>query len=335
MEYRIKDGARVAVIGYGSWATAIMKMLSHNEKRIYWHITNPEVKEHLLTKKTNPKYLSDVHFNISHLSISPNINHVVSKADIIILATPSAFLEKVLAPLKSSLKDKFVVTAIKGIIPGDYLTIAEYINQKYDLPFDQIGVFTGPCHAEEVALERLSYLNVVCKDNENGEIVASKLATPYVNINIMNDIYGTEYSAVMKNIYAICAGICYSLGYGDNFLSVLIANAANEIDEFLNKSYPSERTTNSSAYIGDLLVTCYSQFSRNRTFGLMIGKGYSVKSAQMEMNMVAEGYYAAACIHQIAQDKSISIPIAEAVYQILYKGANARIIIRNLTKQLK
>lgn len=335
MGYIIKDNAKVAVIGYGSWATAIVKILATNERRIYWHILNKSIKDHILENKYNPKYLSSVRFRTSGLTMSMDINRVVSKADIIILATPSAFLEGVLAPLKVSLKDKFVVTAIKGIIPGDYLTIAEYINQKYDIPFKQIGVVTGPCHAEEVALERLSYLNVVCRDDVNAQHIASKLKTPYININILNDIYGTEYAAVMKNIYALCAGICSGLGYGDNFISVLIAGAANETDMFLNSSYPAERNTNSSAYLGDLLVTAYSQFSRNRTFGLMIGKGYSVKSAQMEMNMVAEGYYAAACIHQISVKQNISLPIAEAVYKILYENRPAKEVIAEMAKILK
>ncbi|MFI3314748.1 MAG: NAD(P)H-dependent glycerol-3-phosphate dehydrogenase [Rikenellaceae bacterium] len=334
MSFSINNNAVCAVIGYGSWATALVKILLENEKMVAWHIANSEVAESVIENSYNHKYLSSVTFDTTSLHVSSDINEVVSMADIVILATPSSYLISTLEPLTASLEDKFVISAIKGIIPDGLLTIAEYINQKYNLSFKQIGVITGPCHAEEVALGRLSYLNIVTTDTENSELLASKFRGRYIKINLLKDIYGTEYSAVMKNIYAIAVGIAIGVGYGDNFISVLIANAHAEIDKFLHESYPFERGINSSPYLGDLLVTCYSQFSRNRTFGLMIGKGYSVKSAQIEMSMIAEGYRATDCIKQICSAKSIELPIIDAVYAILYKRASARNELSKLTNKL-
>lgn len=335
MSFRIDESARVAVIGYGSWATALVKMLLENEPVVGWHIRNGEVAGHILEHGNNPKYLSGVHFDTGKLHISGDVNEIVSWADIVVLATPSAFLGKTLEPLTVSLEDKFVLSAIKGIIPDSYVTVAEYVNEHYGLPFDRIGIITGPCHAEEVALERLSYLNLVCKSEDNARMLAGKFSTPYINTNTATDIYGTEYAAVLKNIYAIAVGICHGLGYGDNFQSVLIANAAKEMNHFLESTYPSERDTNTSAYLGDLLVTSYSQFSRNRSFGMMIGKGYSVRSAQIEMNMVAEGYYASYCIEQINRSRKVVMPIADTVYRILYMKRSAAAEIKTLTGQLR
>lgn len=335
MAFIMDKSARVAVIGYGSWATALVKMLLENEPIVGWHIRNPEVADHICEYDSNPKYLSSVHFDVDKLKVSTDINEIVEWADIVVLATPSAFLEKTLADLTVPLTDKFVLSAIKGIIPDCYLTVAEYINEHYGLPFDRIGIITGPCHAEEVALERLSYLNLISKSEENAKILAAKFSTPYINTNVATDIYGTEYAAVLKNIYAIAVGICHGLGYGDNFLSVLIANAAGEMNHFLDTTYPSERDTTTSAYLGDLLVTSYSQFSRNRSFGMMIGKGYSVKSAQIEMNMIAEGYYASYCIAQINKTKKVVMPIADTVYKILYERCSAAAQIKALTAKLR
>ncbi len=335
MGFKIDKSARVAVIGYGSWATALVKMLLENEPEVGWYMRNADVADHICRSGSNPKYLSGVHFDTSRLRVSRDINAVVAWADIIVLAAPSAFIETTLADLTEPLDDKFVLSAIKGIIPEYYVTIAEYVNEHYGLPFDRIGIITGPCHAEEVALERLSYLNLVSKNEDNARVLADKFATPYINTNISTDIYGTEYAAVLKNIYAIAVGICHGLGYGDNFQSVLIANAAREMNRFLDSTYPSERDTNTSAYLGDLLVTSYSQFSRNRSFGMMIGKGYSVRSAQIEMNMVAEGYYASYCIEQVNKRYKVDMPIAETVYRILYMNKSAAAEIKTLTGQLR
>ncbi|MEF9950805.1 MAG: NAD(P)H-dependent glycerol-3-phosphate dehydrogenase, partial [Mucinivorans sp.] len=284
----------------------------------------------------NPKYLSQVHFAKTSLSLYDDINEAVAQADVVILATPSAFLKGVLSALSVPLSDKFVISAIKGIVPDEWLTVAEYVNHTFGLPFANIGVITGPCHAEEVALERLSYLTMVCKDTEQAERLGQYFVAPYIRVNTSNDIYGVEWAAVLKNIYAIAGGMCHSMGYGDNFFAVLVSNAGIEIERFLRQTYPFDRDIMASAYVGDLLVTCYSQFSRNRTFGQMIGKGYSVKSAQMEMNMVAEGYYATACLHEVKErgGYKIDMPIADAMYSILYEKRAVKSTINSILDKL-
>lgn len=334
MGYKVERGAKCAVIGYGSWATALVKILLENESSVGWHIRNPEVVEYIEKEGNNPKYLCDVHFDSDRLRISSDINEVVADAEVIVLAVPSAFLKLTLAPLTTSMSDKFIISAIKGIIPDELTTVAEYINQSYDVPFDQIGIVTGPCHAEEVALERLSYLTIVCKNLENAQIISEKIDTKYINVTLSTDIYGIEYATVLKNIYAIAVGIAVGLNYGDNFLAVLISNSAMEMDRFLESTYPCERNVTASAYLGDLLVTAYSQFSRNRRFGVMIGKGYSVKSAQIEMSMVAEGYYASECIREINKKHEVDMPIARAVHDILYEKLPVAQTIKKLTKKL-
>ena len=327
--------SQCAVIGHGSWATAIVKMLLETGNYVNWYVSNPNKAEHLKEHNTNPKYLSEVHFDNDRLTVCDDINYAVEPSKVIILAVPSAFLKNVAAGISIPLEDKFVISAIKGIVPDDYLTIAEYINQKYSIPYDRIGIITGPSHAEEIALERLSYLTIVCKNEEHAELLGKRFKTHYTKITTSTDIYGAEYSAVLKNIYAIAVGICHGLGYGDNFLAVLISNSDLETGRFLNTTFPFDRNTNYSAYLGDLLVTCYSQFSRNRTFGMMIGKGYSVSTAKMELNMIAEGYYSAACIHHINQQWNIEMPIADAVYEILYQRKSPEVTIRKILDKLK
>lgn len=334
-EYKVSSSPRFGVVGYGSWATALVKILLDNNNHVNWFVRNPTVLEHLKTNKTNPRYLSEVHFYTHSLDISADINEVVENSDVIILAVPSAFLKSHLADLKGSLGGKFIISAIKGIVPEEYVTIAEYMNQHYDISFDNIGIITGPCHAEEVALERLSYLTMVCKNEENARVLSEKFQTKYTKITTSTDIYGTEYAAVLKNIYAIAVGICHGLGYGDNFMAVIVSNSAMEMNRFLNETFPTDRDTNASAYLGDLLVTCNSQFSRNRSFGIMVGKGYSVKNAQIEMDMIAEGYYASACIDQINKRFGVKMPIAETVHQILYGGKSPARQINILLDKLK
>jgi glycerol-3-phosphate dehydrogenase (NAD(P)+) len=325
---------RIGVIGSGSWATAIVKILHENQSGINWYIREPEIINNIKKHKNNPLYISSVYFDLSRINIQNNINDVVRDSDIIIFVVPSAFLKIWLEPLSENLKNKFIVTAIKGIIPKDNITVAEYFNQIYNVPFDSIGVISGPCHAEEVALGRLSYLTISCKDKSNAHEIGSYFESYYIKIITGTDIYGTEYSTVLKNIFAIAAGVAHGLGYGDNFLAVLVSNAQREIKRFLNKTYPSKRKTDTSAYLGDLLVTCYSQFSRNRSLGTMIGKGYSINAAIMEMNMVAEGYYATLCIHEINQKYKIKMPITDAVYNILYEKIAPAIEMKLLTEKL-
>ena len=330
----MKSKKTIGIVGSGSWATAITKIIHENFDKVNWYIREPKIINSIKTHGNNPNYLSSVKFNLDNLFISSDINEVVRKSDILIFVVPSAFLKAWLEPLTEQLKQKFVVTAIKGIIPNDNITIAEYFNQYHKVPFDNIGVISGPSHAEEVALSRLSYLTVSCKKESSAAEIATYLESYYIKTIISTDIYGTEYSAVLKNIYAIATGIAHGLGYGDNFLAVLVSNAQYEIQRFLDKSYPSKRDTNTSAYLGDLLVTCYSQFSRNRLFGTMIGKGYTVKSAMLEMNMVAEGYYSSHCIYEINKRLDIDMPICNAVYNILYEGIAPSVEMKILTDKL-
>ena len=328
------DKDKIAVIGSGSWATAIAKMLLFNNERINWYMRNPGNIDYIRQFHHNKKYLSSVYFDTGRISFFNDLEEVISGSDILIFAIPSAFLKDMLAQADFNLDNKLVVSAIKGIIPEYNLTIAEFFNRHYNVPFDRIGIITGPCHAEEVALERLSYLTIASKTEKQAMRLASCLESHFIRTVISKDIYGTEYAAVLKNIFAIASGICHGLGYGDNFQAVLISNAIREIKRFLDHTYPSKRRINSSAYLGDLLVTAYSQFSRNRAFGVMIGKGYSVRSVMLELNMIAEGYYATSCIKEINKNHHVNIPITDTVYNILYEGISPAVEIRLLTDQL-
>lgn len=326
---------KIAVIGGGSWATAIVKMLCNNAAEIHWWIRNESVVEHIKKYKHNPNYLTSVEFDISKLVLSTNIEEVVAKADMIIMAVPSAFLKEALNGLTAeSFKNKNVFSAIKGIVPEDLLIVGEFFNKKFSIPMENIGVITGPCHAEEVAMEKLSYLTVASQNTEIASFIASQLNCRYIKTTVSDDIYGTEYSAVLKNVFAIASGICHGLGYGDNFQAVLISNAIQEIKRFVDEVHPIDRDIKSSAYLGDLLVTAYSQYSRNRTFGAMIGKGYSVKHAQLEMNMIAEGYYGVKCVYEINKTYHVDMPITSAVYKILYEKASPAAEMLLLTEQL-
>lgn len=333
-EYKIGKDARCAVIGYGSWATALVKVLAENEARVGWYVRNPEVLESLRTEGRNPRYLADVEFDPACIAPSDDLDAVVSAADIVILATPSAYLKEFLAPLTTPLSDKFVVSAIKGIVPGEYQTVAEYVCERYGLTYKQFGIVSGPSHAEEVSLERLSYLTVGCCDMENARLLGAKLSTKYIALSYSTDLYGIEYASILKNIYALAVGIAVGLGYGDNFLAVLISNSAMELSRFLRESYPAERDTQASAYLGDLLVTCYSVYSRNRRLGLLVGHGVSVRSALNEMTQVAEGYFAADTVRHINMRHNVPMPIAEMVYDVLYRGASARKSMKELTSKL-
>ncbi|WP_439183088.1 NAD(P)H-dependent glycerol-3-phosphate dehydrogenase [Carboxylicivirga taeanensis] len=329
------ESSKVGIIGSGSWATAIAKMLLNNVPSINWYFRDQSHIDDFKRCKHNPNYLTSVEFKPERINFSDDINAVVRESDILILAIPSAFIKSALEKLTESLKDKFIVSAIKGLVPDENLIIGQYFNQVYDVPTESIGVISGPCHAEEVALERLSYLTIACQDIKKGRAFANFLRTPYIMTTISDDIYGTEYSAVLKNIMAVASGICHGLGYGDNFQAVLISNAIQEMKRFVDTVHPITRDIKSSAYLGDLLVTAYSQFSRNRMFGTMIGKGYSVKYAQMEMLMIAEGYYAVKSIHEINDKYKVNMPITEAVYNIIYERISPSMEIRLLTEHLR
>lgn len=331
---------KIAVIGGGSWATAIVKMLCNNVKgngdgKIGWWIRNEETVDYIKKFRHNPRYLSSVELHLDQLELSTDIAATIKNHDIVIMAVPAAFLEESLKGLtKKDFENKIVFSAIKGIVPGPLLIVGEYFNQEFAVPYTHIGVITGPCHAEEVALEKLSYLTIASQSNEFAQYVADKISCRYIRASVSDDIYGTEFSAVLKNVFAIASGICHGLGYGDNFQAVLISNAIQEISRFVKAVHPIDRDIKSSAYLGDLLVTAYSQFSRNRMFGAMIGKGYSVKMAQLEMNMVAEGYYAVKCIQEINSKFKVDMPITNAVYHILYEKISPVIEIKLLTDKL-
>ena len=333
----MQNNNKILVVGGGSWATANVKMLGDNTtpKEIFWWMRNPEAVQHIQDFGHNPNYLSSVEVKLPAQNISTDLKALIIVADIILLNVPAAFLKEAFSGITADdLSGKKIVSAIKGIVPDENQIIAEFLNQHYNVPFSNFAVISGPCHAEEVALEKLSYLTIASQDNALATEFAGMINTRYIKIIVSDDIYGTEYGAVLKNIYAIASGICHGVGYGDNFQSVLISNAIRELERFVAAVHPIDRDIKESAYLGDLLVTAYSQFSRNRTFGNMIGKGYTVTSAQLEMNMVAEGYYAVNCLHQVNKQYSVDMPICEAVYAILYQKRSPYAEMKNLAEKL-
>lgn len=325
---------RIAVFGGGSWATAIVKMLSENIETVGWYMRSVSAIEHIKKNKHNPNYLSSAELHPEQLDFSSDINETVRNYDVLIFVIPSAFLKSELEKLKTPLENKIIFSAIKGIVPESGLIVGEHFYEKHNIPLENIGVITGPCHAEEVAMERLSYLTLACQDEAKAKMLSNYIAGRYIKTKISDDIIGTEYAAMLKNIYAIAAGIAHGLGYGDNFQSVLMSNAIREMKRFIRKVHKMKRNINNSAYLGDLLVTGYSTFSRNRMFGNMIGKGYTVKSAQMEMSMVAEGYYATKSAYHINAKNGAKTPIINTVYNILYDGKNPKKQFEKLTAKL-
>ncbi|MGM0478053.1 MAG: NAD(P)H-dependent glycerol-3-phosphate dehydrogenase [Bacteroidota bacterium] len=326
---------KIAVIGGGSWATALVKILCNNLDQVGWWMRNENAVQHILEYKHNPRYLQSVEFNLDKINVSTDLQQVVRESEIILIASPSAFLTEIFEDFpKSLMEGKTVFSAVKGIVPEFNAIPARFIHKTFDTPYDQIGIICGPCHAEEVALERLSYLTVACQDEEIAEEIADIFSCRYIKTTISDDLFGTELSAVLKNVYSIASGICSGLGYGDNFQAVLISNAIQEIENFIDEVSPIHRDVKTSAYLGDLLVTAYSKFSRNRTFGFMIGKGYSVKTAQMEMDMIAEGYYAVRSVMEINKKFEVEMPIVEAVNNILYEKISPVIEMKILTDKL-
>lgn len=334
MGHIIGNNSRCGVIGYGSWATALVHTLQKNRKEIWWHISNEEVLESIVEEGRNAKYLSDLELDTEMIHAVSDLNEVIRNSEIILVAAPSAFLKDILQPMTESLEGKFVLSATKGIIPEDYITITEYFNRTYSLPYSNLGVISGPSHAEEVSRDRLSFLTVACKDSENARLIGEMFRTSSLKISYSEDIYGIEYAGILKNIYALASGLAYGLGYGDNFRAVLTAAGAKEMNRFINESYPFERDTNDAAYLGDLLVTSYSTLSRNRRLGQLIGHGCTVKSALNEMTMVAEGYYASACIKKINDRHGIYMPVADMIYDVLYCKASPRKSMKTLAEKL-
>lgn len=331
----MEEKREIAVIGGGSWATALVKMLTNNADKVYWWMRNADKAKYINKYMHNPRYLSSVQFERDKIFVSNNLDEIIASSKLIVIATPSAFLMDVFGERDNKdLADKIIYSAVKGIVPENHLIPAKFFNKHFGTPYEKIGMISGPCHAEEVALERLSYLTISCQTREYAATLAELLECRYIKTSLSDDLFGTEISAILKNIYAVAAGIYHGLGYGDNFQSVLIANAVQEIERFVDAIHPIHRDVKSSAYLGDLLVTAYSQFSRNRTFGSMVGKGYSVMSAQMEMNMTAEGYYAAKSIVKMNESYEVDLPIATAVYRVLYEKMSPAVEMRILAEKL-
>ena len=320
----MKLPGKIAIMGGGSWATAIAKMVLSQAESINWYMRRDDRIADFKRLGHNPAYLTGVKFDTKRINFNSNINDVVKESDTLIFVTPSPYLKVHLKKLKTKIKDKFIITAIKGIVPDDNLIVSEYFTKEYGVPAENIAVLAGPCHAEEVALERLSYLTIACPDTDKACTIARKLASSFIKTSVSNDV-----------VYAIAAGICSGLKYGDNFQAVLMSNAIQEMNRFLQTVHPLNRNVSDSVYLGDLLVTGYSNFSRNRTFGTMIGKGYSVKSAQIEMEMIAEGYYGTKCIKEINKHYHVNMPIVDAVYNILYERISPTIEIKLLTDSFR
>lgn len=328
------DCGKIAIIGGGSWATAIAKIIVGHTNHIGWYMRRDDRIDDFKRLGHNPAYLTSVRFDTDNIFFSSDINRIAQAYDTLVFVTPSPYLKNHLKKLKTRIKDKFIVTAIKGIVPDENLVCSDYFHQVYDVPYDNIACLGGPSHAEEVALERLSYLTVGCCDQEKAQAFTDKLTSDFIKTKTSSDVIGIEYSSVLKNVYAIAAGICSGLKYGDNFQSVLISNAVQEMSRFLKSVHPIERNIADSVYLGDLLVTGYSNFSRNRTFGTMIGKGYSIKSAQIEMEMIAEGFFGTKCMKEINR-RHVNMPILDAVYNILYERISPQIEIKLLTDSFR
>lgn len=330
----MNSNSKIAIIGNGSWATALAKILAEKLDSLNWFIRKDKTIEYIKDFHHNPKYLSSVEFDVDKINLSSDINTIVSNSDILIFAKPAAYLQLILNDLTESLEDKVIVSAIKGLIPELDYTISQFFTKKFNIDYRNIAVISGPSHAEEIALERLSYLTIASENEEIAKTLSGLLKNRYVKTIISEDVTGIEYASILKNIFAIAAGIAKGFGLGDNFQSVLVANAHKEMSVFLEKINHYKRDINQSVYLGDLLVTAYSQFSRNRTFGTMIGQGYSVKSVQLEMDLVAEGYFAVRGIHEINEEFKLFMPITEMVYNVLYNKKTVEKEIKKLSEIL-
>lgn len=322
---------KICILGAGTWGTALAKMVLMNQKHINWYMRRDEQIDGFYKLGHNPNYLTNIKFNLSQITFYSNIERAIKESDTVIIAVPSPYVKQYFRRIwNSTFRGKFIVSALKGIIPNDNMVMSEYLADNFKIPFENIGVLSGPCHAEEVALERLSFLTAASSDQEKAVQLAKAISSRILKTKVSNDVVGIELSSVLKNIYAIAAGICQGLLYGDNFQAVLMSNCANEMSVFLANVAPMDRNITEQHYLGDMLVTSYSQFSRNRTLGTMIGKGYSVKTAQLEMEMIAEGYYGAKCIHELNDRFKVDIPIVDTVYKILYEKMDPKFAVKRL-----
>jgi glycerol-3-phosphate dehydrogenase (NAD(P)+) len=327
---------KVAVIGGGSWGTALVLLLSNNLEEVNWWVRNQSAIDYINNYHRNPKYLSYTELPVDKLKLSTSMQEIIDDSDILVLAIPAAFLKSSLIEAGiTSLKEKFVVSAIKGIVPEHNMVISEFLETYYGAEHSNIGFIAGPCHSEEVAMQKLSYLTLSGGDKEVVERISLNFRTWYLKISVNNDLKGTEYAAVMKNVIAIASGIASGLNYGDNFVAVLIANSVQEMKRLLNAVSPIPRDTSASVYLGDVIVTAYSNFSRNRLFGTLLGKGYSLKATMAEMNMVAEGYYAVKSLMEISHNLGLEMPVMQSVYNIIYQGISPFIEFRILSEKLR
>jgi len=324
----------IGVLGAGSWGTALVKMLSENCDKIFWYSRNDIQIEEIIKTKKNPKYLKDLEIDTNKISISSDLNFIIDNSDILIIAIPSPYIEKSLNEYKTALAHKIIFSGSKGVIPESHLVITEHLHKEYNIPFKNLGILSGPTHAEEIAKGKLSYLTVGSSNDEISKYLSKKLFSPYVHTSISNDVIGIEYAATLKNIYSILVGISFGLGYGDNFISVLISHCTKEMINFIKSIDNVKREFSHSAYIGDLLVTTYSKHSRNRTFGEMIGEGLPVKKAISKMSMIVEGYYATKNAYEISKSKNMNFEIIKVVHEILYNNKNAELELKLLAEKL-
>lgn len=322
---------KICILGGGTWGTALAKIALMNHKHINWYIRRDDQIDGFYKLGHNPNYLTNVKFNLAQISFFSNIEKAIKESDTIIIAIPSPYIKQYFKRIwNRTFRDKFIVSALKGLIPNDNIVVSDYFLNNFHVPTENFGVISGPCHAEEVALERLSFLTVGCKDEEKAKLLATGITSRTLKASTSRDVAGIELAAVLKNIYAIMSGVCSGLNYGDNFQAVLMTNCAKEMEQYLKKAAPFDRNICEPHYLGDMLVTGYSQFSRNRTLGTMIGKGYSVKTAQLEMEMIAEGYFGAKCIYEMNSKLKINTPIIETTYQILHEKLNPNIGVKRL-----
>lgn len=326
---------KVAILGSGSWATALAKIILSNVEEINWYIRKQETIDEFIENRRNPNHLEWAYFDTTKIYFSTNINEIIDLSDTIVLAIPSPYVKACLDEISIDISHKKIISAVKGMIPDENILITDYLHDHYGIPEEQLGIIAGPCHAEEIALERLSYLTIGCTDINQAKTWSELFTNKYVHITPSNDVVGLEYSSVMKNIYAIAAGMCTSLRYGDNFQAVLLTNAMHEIMRFAQATSDIPRDITNSGYLGDVLVTAYSNFSRNRQFGQMIGMGYSVKAAQTEMEMIAEGYYGTKAIYMTNKKYGVDLPIVDAMYQILYNRKSPKTTIKELTQKFQ
>lgn len=327
----------IGVIGGGSWGTALVKILQDNPGQFHvnWWVQKPENAAYIREHNHNPNYLRSVEIHPENINVSSNLNEVIERSQIVLFVVPAAFTDQTCKGLNSKVfNGKIFVSAVKGLIGKHHDIAVDYFGKHFNVPHENFVAITGPCHAEEISEEKLSYLTMAAGSEEAGKKVADLLQNRYVKTNINTDLHAIEFASVLKNVYAITAGICHGMGYGDNFHAVLISNAIREMKRFISTVYPKERDSNSSAYLGDLLVTAYSLYSRNRRFGNMLGKGYSVEAAMEEMQMVAEGYYSTHAMYELNKKHGIHLPILNFTHEVLYQGKTPHECINDLLEVL-